>query len=265
MKNALDELRKRLVISLLSVLVGFLVAVAFSEAIFDFMMRPMTETLPPGGQLIFTEPTEGFFLRIKMSALAGLILAVPVVLSQFWLFVTPGLYSHERKLAVPFHAKSHIDLFALCQVGSRLWSSFSDADTGFFSRANRCHYIDVPYSKREVRDAGHLHCCRDCYTYRRSGDSHNDGRTHGGPVRFEYRHCLGIRPAAGRRIGIGGNLAALVHESKFARPDPDQRRFTDRCRTTLACPGRSSDSGGCTRGVPRPLALLECGLEGHPR
>ena len=58
---------------------------------------------------------------------------------------------------------------------------------------------------------------------------------------------------------------ALVHESEFARPDPDQRRFTDRCRTTLACPGRSSDSGGCTRGVPRPLALLECGLEGHPR
>ena len=61
---------------------------------------------------------------------------------------------------------------------------------------------------------------------------------------------------------LGG---ALVHESEFARPDPDQRRFTDRCRTTLACPGRSSDSGGCTRGVPRPLALLECGLEGHPQ
>ena len=76
------------------------------------------------------------------------------------------------------------------------------------------------------------------------------------------------QPGAGSRTSSASSpprKEALVHESEFARPDPDQRRFTDRCRTTLACPGRSSDSGGCTRGVPRPLALLECGLEGHPR
>ena len=98
----LDELRKRLVVSAASLLVGFLICFAFISPIFEFIMKPLQEILPDGGQLVYTEPTEAFFLYIKIAALAGLMLATPVILSQVWLFVTPGLYSHEKRLAVPF-------------------------------------------------------------------------------------------------------------------------------------------------------------------
>ena len=98
----LDELRKRLVISIVSLLVGFLIAFGFIGPIFEFIMRPLQEMLPNEGTLIFTEPTEAFFLNIKVAALAGLILATPVILSQVWLFVAPGLYVHEKRFAIPF-------------------------------------------------------------------------------------------------------------------------------------------------------------------
>lgn len=98
----LDELRRRLVISVAAVFVGFLVTFAFIERIFGFIMRPLQEVLPPGGTLIYTEPAEAFLLYIKIAALAGVILASPVLLSQLWLFVAPGLYSHEKRYAIPF-------------------------------------------------------------------------------------------------------------------------------------------------------------------
>ena len=98
----LDELRKRLVISAAALLLGFLICFAVITPIFDFIMRPLQEILPDDGRLVYTEPTEAFFLYIKIAALAGLMLATPVVMSQLWLFVTPGLYSHEKRLAIPF-------------------------------------------------------------------------------------------------------------------------------------------------------------------
>ena len=98
----LDELRKRLITAAISLVVGFLIAFAFIGYIFDFIMSGMQEALPPGDQLVYTEPTEAFFLYIKMAALAGLILAIPVVLSQLWLFVAPGLYAREKRFAIPF-------------------------------------------------------------------------------------------------------------------------------------------------------------------
>ena len=98
----LDELRKRLVISALSLVAGFLICFAFISYIFDFIMRGMREPLPPGAELVYTEPTEAFFLYIKMAALAGLVLAIPVVLYQLWLFVAPGMYAHEKRFAIPF-------------------------------------------------------------------------------------------------------------------------------------------------------------------
>lgn len=98
----LDELRKRLFVSFIAVLAGFLVAFAFIDRIFSFIMRPLTEALPQGGRLVYTEPAEAFLLQLKVAALAGLIIALPVVLSQLWLFIAPGLYSHEKKFAIPF-------------------------------------------------------------------------------------------------------------------------------------------------------------------
>lgn len=98
----LDELRRRIVAAVIAVTVGFLIAFAFIGRIFDFVMRPLKELLPQQATLIYTEPTEAFLLQIKMAALAGLFMAMPVVLWQVWRFISPGLYSHEKRIAVPF-------------------------------------------------------------------------------------------------------------------------------------------------------------------
>ncbi len=98
----LDELRKRLVISVAAIFIGFLIAFAFIVPIFAFVMEPLNEILPEGGEFIYTEPTEAFFLYIKIAALVGLIGAMPMVLLQLWRFVAPGLYAHEKKSTIPF-------------------------------------------------------------------------------------------------------------------------------------------------------------------
>ena len=98
----LDELRKRLLYSIGSVTVGFLIALLFIGQIFGFIMRPLAATLPEGRKMIYTEPTEAFLLQLKVAALAGLVLATPVVLWQLWLFIAPGLYRREKRLALPF-------------------------------------------------------------------------------------------------------------------------------------------------------------------
>jgi sec-independent protein translocase protein TatC len=98
----LDELRRRIIYSLLALLVGCGIALFFVGSIFQFVFQPMQALLPAGQTLIYTDPSEAFFLQIKIALMAGLILASPVVASQVWLFIAPGLYAHEKKLAVPF-------------------------------------------------------------------------------------------------------------------------------------------------------------------
>ncbi len=98
----LDELRRRIINSLIAVCVGCLVAFTFVTKIYDFIMRPLHAMLPPGSKLVWTEPTEAFMLYLKMALLAGIIMAAPVILWQVWLFISPGLYAREKKIAVPF-------------------------------------------------------------------------------------------------------------------------------------------------------------------
>jgi sec-independent protein translocase protein TatC len=107
----LDELRRRIIYSLIAVGVGFVIVYAYIDPIFAFILQPMQQMLPPGQTLIYNEPTEAFMLMIKIGLLAGLILASPVVFLQVWLFIAPGLYSHEKKLAIPFILMSTV-LFA---------------------------------------------------------------------------------------------------------------------------------------------------------
>ena len=138
----LDELRKRLIASLLALVVGVLVCFGFVSFIFEFIMEPLTEVLPEGGTLIFTEPAEAFFLYIKMAALAGLLLASPYVLWQVWQFVAPGLYVHEKKFAIPFVGLASaffiggalFSHYVLFQVAWRFFASF---DTEFLTFAPR--------------------------------------------------------------------------------------------------------------------------------
>ena len=98
----LDELRKRIIWALISVVVGFVIAFFFIGEIFDFIMRPMQQLLPAGQTLIYTDPTEAFMLYIWIALIAGLVIASPAVFTQVWLFVAPGLYAHEKKWAIPF-------------------------------------------------------------------------------------------------------------------------------------------------------------------
>jgi sec-independent protein translocase protein TatC len=104
----LDELRRRIIYTLVSVLVGFVIAIFFVNEIFDFVMRPMQQLLPPGGTLVYTDPTEAFMLMIKIALIAGLIIASPLVFTQVWLFIAPGLYTHEKKYAIPFVVMSSL-------------------------------------------------------------------------------------------------------------------------------------------------------------
>ena len=62
----------------------------------------------PGTRLQFIEPTEGLMLKLKMAALTGLLLASPYIMWQVWLFIAPGLYVHEKKLAIPFVTLSSV-------------------------------------------------------------------------------------------------------------------------------------------------------------
>ncbi|MCK5392394.1 MAG: twin-arginine translocase subunit TatC [Deltaproteobacteria bacterium] len=98
----LGELRQRLLWSLLAVLVFFIPAYAFSNEIFEFLMKPLIENLPEGSSLIFTRPAEGFTTYLKVSFFAALILAIPFILYQAWKFVAPALYKEEKRIIIPF-------------------------------------------------------------------------------------------------------------------------------------------------------------------
>ena len=115
----LDELRKRIIWAVVAVFAGVIVAFFFIGDIFNFIMKPLQAMLPPGGTLIYTDPSEAFMLNIKIALIAGLILASPAVFAQLWLFIAPGLYSHEKKWAIPF-----IVLSSLGFVGGAAFSHY---------------------------------------------------------------------------------------------------------------------------------------------
>ena len=98
----LDEFRKRLINSLIAVGIGMGISFFFINRIFEFIMVPLQRMLPEGGHLIATEPTEPFMLYLKIALLAGIVIASPAIMLQVWLFVAPGLYSNEKRFAVPF-------------------------------------------------------------------------------------------------------------------------------------------------------------------
>jgi sec-independent protein translocase protein TatC len=98
----LDEFRKRIVNSCIAVGVGVLASFAFIDRIFNFLLAPTRKVLPPGVKMIYTQPGEAFGLYITISLIAGLVIASPFVMYQVWKFIAPGLYAHERRLAMPF-------------------------------------------------------------------------------------------------------------------------------------------------------------------
>ena len=101
----LEELRKRIIYSLIAVAVGFGVCWGYADRIFAIMQRPIMEALQRNGlpeKLVYLSPTEPFNLYLKIGFMAGIFVAAPVVLYQVWMFISPGLYRHEKRYVVPF-------------------------------------------------------------------------------------------------------------------------------------------------------------------
>jgi len=97
----LDELRKRLIASVIALAVGCAIAFIFVDRIQRFIFVPLFEALH-GKQFMFTAGFEPFMLTMKIGALAGLLISSPFIIWQLWLFIAPGLYTNEKKFAIPF-------------------------------------------------------------------------------------------------------------------------------------------------------------------
>jgi len=119
----LEELRRRIIICLAAIGIGFLVTFNYSETILRFLKRPLTtdlvfsrtypflRSIPRSGppiDLIFLAPAEAFWMHMKIALVTGLVLTLPIVLYQIWRFIAPGLLAHEKRYALPFVVLSTI-------------------------------------------------------------------------------------------------------------------------------------------------------------
>lgn len=113
----LSELRKRIIICLVALLVAFLLTFSYSEHIFKLLLFPLNYTpqfsIKEGivfvldqklqnTKLVFLGPAEAFWMNMKIALVCGFILTIPVIFYQLWKFISPGLYSHEKKYVLPF-------------------------------------------------------------------------------------------------------------------------------------------------------------------
>jgi len=120
----LDELRKRIVNACIAIAVGVVLTFAFIDRIFNFLLAPTRKALPPGVKLIYTQPGEAFSLYVTVALIAGAAVAAPFIMYQVWMFIAPGLYSNEKRMAIPF--------VLFTTVGFLLGASFN-------------HYIAFPF------------------------------------------------------------------------------------------------------------------------
>jgi sec-independent protein translocase protein TatC len=108
----LVELRSRLVRASASVVVVFLALWPFMRQIFDWVSRPMISALPQGSKLLATGVITPFLVPLKVTLFSAFCLASPYVLYQAWAFIAPGLYQHEKRLALPVVVSSVFMFFA---------------------------------------------------------------------------------------------------------------------------------------------------------
>lgn len=97
----LVELRDRLLRAIVAVVVVFACLMPWAGSIYDVLAQPMLHALPEGTKMIATGVVTPFFVPVKVTLMVAFVLALPVVLYQAWAFVAPGLYAHEKRLALP--------------------------------------------------------------------------------------------------------------------------------------------------------------------
>ncbi len=110
----LIELRQRMLKSVVALFVAFIVCFFFAEYIYAYLTQPLADILAnrrEDPRMIFTALTEVFFTYVKVAFFAGAFISCPIFLTQFWLFVAPGLYKKERKALLPFLAATPILFF----------------------------------------------------------------------------------------------------------------------------------------------------------
>ncbi len=125
----LVELRKRLMRSIAAIAIGFAVSYRYSDELFKLLARP----LPPDTTFAFTRLIEPFFTYMKISLVAGIFLASPVIIYEIWAFITPGLHESEKKWTIPVVISSIIlflggalfGYFIVLPVGYPFFLSFS--------------------------------------------------------------------------------------------------------------------------------------------
>jgi sec-independent protein translocase protein TatC len=101
----LEELRKRLIYSIIPIAAGFFLCWGLAERIYEVIQRPVIDALQRNGltaKLVFLNPTDPFNLYLKVAGMAGLFVASPFVLYQVWCFISPGLYRNEKRYVFPF-------------------------------------------------------------------------------------------------------------------------------------------------------------------
>jgi sec-independent protein translocase protein TatC len=132
----LGELRNRLIISLISVGIGFVGSYFFKEKLFQVLVRPLLKAMGEKGTLIFTGVPEPFFVYLKVSLVAGIFFSAPVILYEIWAFAAPGLYSREKRYVVPFVFFSSIlfllgtlfGYYIVCPYGFKFLLGFATYD-----------------------------------------------------------------------------------------------------------------------------------------
>lgn len=108
----LTELRDRLLRALLAVLLVFICLFPFANDIYTFVSEPLRALLPPGATMIATEVASPFLTPFKLTLVLAIFLAIPFVLYQAWSFIAPGMYRHEKRLAIPLLVSSTLLFYA---------------------------------------------------------------------------------------------------------------------------------------------------------
>ncbi|AYA42256.1 Sec-independent protein translocase subunit TatC [Xenorhabdus nematophila] len=104
----LIELRKRILNSLMTILVVFLSLVYFSNDIYQLIAAPLMDQLPKGSNMIATDVASPFFTPIKLTVMVSVFMSAPMILYQVWAFIAPALYKHERRLIMPLLFSSSV-------------------------------------------------------------------------------------------------------------------------------------------------------------
>ncbi len=144
----LTELRDKLLRSLLAVLIVFIGLFPFANEIYAFVSEPLRAILPEGASMIATEVASPFLTPFKLTLMAAIFLAIPYVLYQVWSFIAPGMYRHEKRLAIPllvssvllFYAGAAFAYFVVFPLIFAFFTSVGPEDITIMTDINR--YLD---------------------------------------------------------------------------------------------------------------------------